>query len=95
MFSIGYFMVWSLVLTLKRRGSAVFSNDPYHLAWGVCIDYLQKVNNNVIPHCFFHSRPKALAQFDTKNNVLHINGNVYAEKNKDLYRFGFQGWALQ
>ena len=27
-------MVWSLVLTLKRRGSDVFSNDPYHHSWG-------------------------------------------------------------
>ena len=28
--SIGYFMVWPLVLKLKRRGSDDFSNDPYH-----------------------------------------------------------------
>ena len=27
-------MVWLLVLTLKRRGSDVFSNDLYHHSWG-------------------------------------------------------------
>ena len=27
-------MVWSLVLKLKRRGSDVLSNDPYHHLWG-------------------------------------------------------------
>ena len=30
------------------------------------IDYLQKVKNKVIPYCFFHTRPQALAQFDAK-----------------------------
>ena len=24
--------------------------------------------------------------------VLHINGKRYAKENKDLYRFGLQGW---
>ena len=32
----------------------------------IYVDYLQNVNNKVIPYCFFHNRPKALAQFDPK-----------------------------
>ena len=27
-------MVWSLILKLKRRGSDIFSNDPYQHPWG-------------------------------------------------------------
>ena len=41
----------------------------------IYIDYLQNVNNKIIPYWgFFHTRSKALAQFDAKNKVLHING---------------------
>ena len=30
LFSLSYFMVWSLVFKLKRRGCDIFSNDSYH-----------------------------------------------------------------
>ena len=35
------------------------------------IAYLQNVNNKVIPYCFFHNRPKALAQFDPKKVMFY------------------------
>ena len=35
------------------------------------IDYLQNVNNKVIPYCFCHIRPKALAQFDPKKVIFY------------------------
>ena len=40
----------------------------------------ENINISYIKHkkkkytVFFHNRPKALAQFDPKSNVLHING---------------------
>ena len=33
LFAIGYFMVWSLVLKFKGRGSDVFSNVSYRYSW--------------------------------------------------------------
>ena len=35
------------------------------------LDYLQNVNNKVIPYCFFYNPRKALAQFDPKKVMFY------------------------
>ena len=61
------------------------------------IGYLQKVKNEVIPYCFsFFFTPvlRHLQNLLQERNVLHINGEGYAEENKNSYQFGLQGWPL-
>ena len=57
------------------------------------MNYLQKINNKVIPYCVFFTHVlKYLHKLTQKSNVLHINRKGYAKENKKIYRFGMQGW---
>ena len=52
---------------------------------------VQEKGHTILFFVFFHTRPQALAKFDAKNNVLHINGEGYAKETKYLNQFGLQG----